>query len=371
MRRTSCLLGGFRKQSTNAIAMREPTATTFREGQVVVITGASAGLGRSLVREFARQRARIGLLARNREGLEAAQLEVAQLGGQALVVPTDVANWQQLETAAQRVEAVFGPIDIWINNASVSLIAPFTTLQADEIRRVTEVAYLGSVYGTQVALRRMIDRQQGHIVLISDQGVSRGIRFQTAYAGAKAGLKGFYDSLQQELAGTNGSVGVSLVHLPTLNTPRHTLLSKRTFSSVALTGPVYQPAAAARAIARAASGSGQEYFVGLTALPNAKQAARFRQNWKRWFGESEQPLLTESPQLVTNESVAQNLWKPIPGDHGAQGRYDKRARQRAISVQLKTYRAAGTAALVGLLLGAAALLSRRGTNNKDSRNENP
>ncbi len=330
----------------------------FREGQVVVITGASAGLGRALVREYGRQRARIGLLARNPDGLEAARQEAIQLGGQAMVIPTDVAHWEQLEAAAKQIEAQFGPIDVWINNASVSVVAPFTQLQPAEFQRVTEVAYLGAVYGTQVALRRMIERQRGHIVLISDQAVGKGLRFQTAYAGAKSGLKGFYDSLRQELAGSHRGVSLSLIHLPALNTPRHELLSNRTVYATAPTGVVYQPDVAARAIARAASGGGKEYFIGLQVLPGIDRRSWIGRQMGRLLGRSEPDNPPKRADLAEPEH-ATNLWEPAPGDHGARGRYDRHARRQAVSLTIDTYRAVGATALAGLLFGAAALLRNR------------
>src|SRR5687767_6841411 len=186
--------------------------------QVVVITGASAGVGRATARRFAREGALIGLLARGRDGLEAARAEVEQLGGQAIVLPADVSQADAVEAAAEAVTNEFGPIDIWINNAMVSVFSPVKQMEAEEYRRVTEVTYLGYVYGTLAALKRMLPRDRGMIVQVGSALTYRAIPLQSAYCAAKHAIEGFTESLRTELIHDQSHVQVTLVHLPALNT---------------------------------------------------------------------------------------------------------------------------------------------------------
>ncbi len=188
--------------------------------EVVVITGATAGVGRATVRRFAAEGARIGLLARGEEGLEATRREVEEMGGEAVAIPTDVANAEQVESAAAAVEERFGPIDIWINNAMTSVFAPVKEIKPEEFHRVTEVTYLGSVYGTMAALKRMLPRDHGSIVQVGSALAHRGIPLQSAYCGAKHGIQGFLESLMTELLHDNSKVTVSIVNLPAMNTPQ-------------------------------------------------------------------------------------------------------------------------------------------------------
>lgn len=161
-------------------------------GRVIVVTGASAGLGRSIVREFGKHGAKVALLARGEEGLEAARQEVEALGGEALAIPTDVGNSEQVEQAAQQVEDTWGPINTWVNNAMNSVLSPLKKVTPDEFKRVTDVTYLGQVYGTMAALKRMLPRDHGTIILIGSALAYRGIPLQSAYCGAKHGIQGFF-----------------------------------------------------------------------------------------------------------------------------------------------------------------------------------
>src|SRR5256886_14830982 len=188
--------------------------------EVVVITGASAGVGRALVRKFARDGARIGLLARGRDGLEAARKEVEELGGKALVATVDVANAEEVEAAAAEIETELGEIDIWINNAMASVFSPVKEMTADEFRRVTEVTYLGCVHGTLAALKRMLPRDRGVIVQVGSALAYRAIPLQSAYCAAKHALQGFHESLRCELIHDRSNVQVTMVQLPALNTPQ-------------------------------------------------------------------------------------------------------------------------------------------------------
>src|SRR5256712_1474298 len=195
--------------------------------EVVVITGASAGVGRAMAQAFARRGARLGLIARGPDGLEATRAEVEQLGGSALVFGADVADAEKIEEAAARVEEEFGPIDIWVNNAMVSVFSPACEMEAEEFRRVTEVTYLGVVYGTLAALRHMAPRNRGTIVQVGSALADRSIPLQSAYCAAKHAVRGFTDSLRSELLHDNLNVHLTMVQLPALNTPQFEWVKSR------------------------------------------------------------------------------------------------------------------------------------------------
>src|SRR3954451_11800474 len=233
-----------------------------RAPQVVAITGASAGVGRATVREFARHGARIGLLARGIDGLQAARSEVEELGSKALVIPTDVANADQVESAAAQIEAEFGGIDVWINNAMTSVFSPITETTAAEFQRVTEVTYLGYVYGTLAALKRMLPRDHGIIVQVGSALAYRGIPLQAAYCAAKHAVQGFCDSLWCELLHDNSNVKVTMVHMPALNTPQFGWVKSRLPRKAQPVPPIFQPEVAARAIYYAAHHPRREFYVG-------------------------------------------------------------------------------------------------------------
>src|SRR5579885_599235 len=216
--------------------------------EVVVVTGASAGLGRAIVRRFAREGAHVGLLARGRDGLEGAKKDAEELGGKALVLPTDVADADAVERAAEAVEREFGPIDIWINNAMVSVFSPVKEMKHEEYRRVTEVTYLGYVHGTLAALRRMLPRDRGAIVQVGSALAYRGIPLQSAYCAAKHAIQGFCDSLHCELIHDNSRVRLTMVQMPALNTPQFRWVKSRLPRKAQPVPPIFQPEVAAEAI---------------------------------------------------------------------------------------------------------------------------
>lgn len=295
--------------------------------EVVVVTGASAGVGRAVVREFAKREARLGLLARGHDGLEEARREVEAVGAQALVLPTDVADADAVERAAQAIEDTFGPIDIWVNNAMVSVFSPVKEMKAEEFRRVTEVTYLGYVYGTLAALKRMLPRDRGRIVQVGSALAYRGIPLQAAYCAAKHAIQGFTESLRCELIHDHSNVQVTMVQLPALNTPQHGWSKSRMQRKAQPVPPIFQPEVAAQAIYYAAHHYRREWNLGLMTdivlLGNAL-APGFGDWYLAKTGYESQ--MTDEPE---DPNRPHDLWEPLPGDHGARGRFDDRAHQKS------------------------------------------
>jgi short-subunit dehydrogenase len=332
--------------------------------EVVVITGASAGVGRATAREFAKQGAHIGLLARGLDGLEGAKQDVENLGGKALIIPTDVADADQVEAAAAQVEAEFGPIDVWVNNAMTSVFSPVKEMTAAEYRRVTEVCYLGVVYGTLSALKRMLPRDRGSIVQVGSALAYRGIPLQSAYCGAKHAIQGFHDSLRSELIHDGSKVRVSMVQLPAVNTPQFGWVKSRLPNKAQPVAPIYQPEVAARAIYYAAHHNRREIIVG------------FR-NWVIVWGNKFFPGLGDWYLAKTGYEGQQmdepkpadyehNLWKAVDdnggGDFGAHGDFDTQSRSHSWQLWMNTHPKAVAAAGLGLAGAAVALLV---TNDSD------
>src|SRR5436189_838402 len=290
--------------------------------EVVVVTGASAGVGRATVQAFARRGARLGLIARGPDGLDATRAEVEQLGGSALVFAVDVADADKVEEAAARVEEAFGPIDIWINNAMVSVFSPVKTMTAEEFHRVTEVTYLGVVYGTLSALKRMLPRDHGSIVQVGSALAYPGIPLQAAYCGAKHAIQGFTESLRCELLHDRSRVHVSMVHLPAMNTPQFDWVRSRLPRRPQPVPPIYQPEVAAEAIVWAAAARRREISVGATtvaAIWSNKIASGLLDRYLAKTGYDSQQ--TEEP---ADPNRPNNLWNPLPGDHGVCGRFGDR-----------------------------------------------
>lgn len=324
--------------------------------QVVVITGASAGVGRATARAFAQQGAHIGLLARGRDGLEGARRDVEAAGGKALVVPVDVADAAQVEAAAAQVEDAFGPIDIWVNNAMTSVFSPVKEMTPEEFRRVTEVTYLGYVYGTLAALKRMLPRDQGSIVQVGSALAYRGIPLQAAYCGAKHAIQGFCDSLRAELLHDQSRVRLTMVQMPALNTPQFGWVKSRLPNKAQPVPPIYQPEIAAEAILWAAHNDRRELYVGLPAVITiiGNKIAPGLGDWylaKTGYEgqQTDEPIDPHRPH---------NLWEPVAGDHGAHGTFGDRAHGWSPQLWATTHRGWLGAAGAGLATLAAALFWR-------------
>jgi NAD(P)-dependent dehydrogenase (short-subunit alcohol dehydrogenase family) len=329
--------------------------------RTIVLTGASAGVGRATAREFGRRGDRVALLARNREALEAAAEEIRSEGGAALAIPTDVAHADEIEAAAERAERELGPIDVWVNDAMASVFARAWDVDPAEFERVTQVTYLGAVYGTIAALRRMRPRNRGAIVQVGSALAYRGIPLQSAYCGSKHGIKGFTESLRTELMAERSAVQVTMVHLPGLNTTQFELVRTRLPRTPRPVAPVYQPEIAARAIVHAADHpSRRAYWVGgstvLTIVGN--QLAPWFADWylARTAIKGQQTDRPAGPHRKHTDY----LYEPVPGDHGSHGSFDDEAKARSPQALLSRHRGAAAAAgAAGLAAGAAAALRRR------------
>jgi NAD(P)-dependent dehydrogenase (short-subunit alcohol dehydrogenase family) len=329
------------------------------QGKVVVIAGASAGVGRATAREMARRGAHVGLIARGAERLEDARLEIEALSARACVAPADVADAEQVERAADRIEAELGPIDVWINSAMAAKLAEVADTSPEEFRRVTEVTYLGSVFGTRAALRRMRPRDSGVIVQVGSALSRRGIPLQASYCGAKHAVKGFLDSLRVELLHDGSHVRVTLVQLPGVNTPQFGWVRTNLRRHPKPVPPIYQPEVAARAIVWAAEHPRRELWVGLptvyTILGERFASGLMDRYLARTNYDAQQ---TDTPIVPTHRD--DNLQSPPPGDPGAHGRFDREAKARSPQLWLTMHKRALAGAAVGAAAaGTAAVRSAR------------
>jgi NADP-dependent 3-hydroxy acid dehydrogenase YdfG len=328
------------------------------DGKVVAVTGASAGVGRATVREMAARGAHVGLIARGRDRLEAAADEVRQAGRRACVAPADVSDAEQVEQAAARIEAELGPIDIWVNVAMTAVLAEVMDTSPEEFKRVTEVTYLGSVHGTQAALRRMLPRDSGTIVQVGSALSRRGIPLQATYCGAKHAIKGFLDSLRAELIHRHSHVKVTLVQLPGLNTPQFDWVRTRLRMHPQPVPPIFQPEVAARAVAYAAEHPRREFWIGLPTVYTILGEKFASGVMDRYLGRTNEKA-QQSPPPVDPATRRDNLFSPPPGDPGAHGIFDDRAHGRSPQLWLNTHRgvlAAGAAAAAAVV---AAVEARR------------
>jgi NAD(P)-dependent dehydrogenase (short-subunit alcohol dehydrogenase family) len=328
---------------------------------VVMITGASAGVGRATAVAFAKRGARIGLLARGAAGLAGALRDVEAAGGRGLICEADVADADAVDNAAAVLESAFGPIDAWINNAMVSVFSPVHEMSAAEFKRVTEVTYLGVVHGTLAALKRMRPRDRGVIVQVGSALAYRGIPLQSAYCAAKHAIQGFCESLRSELLHDGAHLRITMVQLPALNTPQFDWVKSRLPRRAQPVPPIFQPEVAADAIVWAAEHGKRELYVGVP-------------TWKAIVGNSLAPALGDRYLARTGYMLQQtdepedrdrpdNLWAPADADRdfGAHGRFDACAQPQSWSLLTATHRRgvllAGAAAL-GVVLGLRFIADR-------------
>jgi NAD(P)-dependent dehydrogenase (short-subunit alcohol dehydrogenase family) len=322
-----------------------------KQSEVVVITGASGGIGRATARKFASDGARLGLIARGRRGLEAAAREVEQAGGQAIVLPVDVADHDQVQAAASSVEDGFGPIDVWVNDAMVTVYAEFLDIEPDEWRRATEVSYLGMVWGTRAALQRMLPRDSGSIVQVCSAMSYRGIPLQSPYCGAKHACKGFTESVRTELLHHKSRVQLSMVQLPGLNTTQFTWGRTKLPKQTMPVPPIYQPEVAADAIHYAARHRRRQVYVGLPTVMNI-------------VGERVAPWLLDRylaksgfDSQMTGQDLDphghDNLFEPVDEDRGAHGPFDEQAHRISPQYELAKRRSLVLAGAGAAAAGAA------------------
>jgi NAD(P)-dependent dehydrogenase (short-subunit alcohol dehydrogenase family) len=323
----------------------------------VVVTGASAGVGRATAIAFAKRGWNVALIARGREGLEGAKRDVEAAGGRALVLPLDVADADAVFAAADQVAAKWGHIDVWVNDAMVTIFAPVSEIKPKEFRRVTEVTYLGQVHGTMAALRHMRRRNQGTIVQVGSALSYRAIPLQSAYCGAKFAIRGFTDALRSELEHERSRIRLTMVQLPAVNTPQFDWARSRMPRKLQPVPPIYQPEAIANQIVRAVREAPRELWIGTPAL-------------KAIFGTMLLPLLgdrilaTEGYSGQMTEELAppnrrDNLFEPVPSDPGAHGRFDRSARRHVTGFDPVRLRAGIACAIIVAVAGLVAIARSR------------
>jgi NAD(P)-dependent dehydrogenase (short-subunit alcohol dehydrogenase family) len=330
--------------------------------RVVVITGASAGVGRATALAFARQGDSIGVLARGAERLESTRREIEELGGAAEAISVDVADADAVDDAASRIESTLGPIDVWVNNAMTTVFAPLSATEPDEFRRATEVTYLGSVWGTMAALRRMRPRDRGVVVQVGSALAYRGIPLQAAYCGAKHALQGFLESVRTELEHEGSNVRVTMVQLPALNTPQFTWSRVKMPRQPQPVPPIFQPEVAADAIVFAADGRRREVMVGwptVKAIVGNAVAPGIADHYL-----AENGYDSQQTDVPLEHERAGNLFEPVEGDQGAHGPFGDRAKAFSVQLWATKHRRALGAAGAAVALTTAAITKATGGNHR-------
>ena len=333
-----------------------PSRHVFFKDKVIVITGATGGVGRVTAWEFAKQGAKVVLIARDTAQLEATSKEVEGYGGRTLPICADISDPEKIEEIATRIEMEFGPIDVWVNNAMNSVFAPFAEITPQEFKRVTDVTYLGTVYGTMSALKIMKQRDRGSIVFVGSALAYRGIPLQSAYCGAKHGVQGFYDSLRTELKHDKSNIKISMVQLPAMNTTQFGWVLSKLPNKAQPMGKVYQPEVAARAILFAARHNRREILVG---FPTYK--AIVGNKIAPWFADwvlSRQGYKGQQTNEPADPRRKNNLWEPVGEDRGAYGEFESVSTSRSFTLWISTHRGwVRFAAIVLLMLIMAYFLN--------------
>ncbi|GAB2779403.1 SDR family oxidoreductase [Salinimicrobium soli] len=328
-----------------------------KKSRVVVITGASAGVGRATAKEFAKHGDRILLIARGRDGLLGAKREVEDAGGHAWIYEADVSNPDQMEEAATFAEENIGPIDIWINNAMVSVFSKAIDMTPEEYKRVTDVTYLGQVYGTLAALRKMKERNYGKIILIGSALSYRGIPLQSAYCASKHAIQGFFESLRAELLHDHIDVDLSIVHLPAMNTTQFGWVKTRFGRKPKPMGKIFQPEVAARVVAEVAETGERLRMVGFSTVQTVwgnKLVPEYLDHYMAKNGIEGQ--LTQEPEDPDRKN---NLWEPVPGDQGTHGDFNEEAQNYSV-YDLIVENRGSLLLLAGAIFGGALLSSFKG-----------
>lgn len=325
-----------------------------QEKPVVVITGATAGIGRATAEEFARQGYNVAIIARGREGLESTRQELERLGATVLPIEADTGNAGEIEQAAERAEHELGPIRVWVNSAMVTVFAPVEQMTPDEYKEVTDTTYLGYVHGTLAALKRMKPRDNGTIVQVGSALAYRSIPLQSAYCAAKAAIRAFTDSLHSELIHDKSRVRLTMVQLPAHNTPQFDWARNKMTQRPQPVPPIYQPEVGARAIYRAAQEAPREYWVGRSTvmaivgnsiIPGLLDRLLAKRAYKGQM--TSQPAIQDRPD---------NLEHSVPGLHRERGRFDRQSKSHAMAVKQETVAGAAiTAAGAGLLAAMAGI----------------
>jgi NAD(P)-dependent dehydrogenase (short-subunit alcohol dehydrogenase family) len=322
--------------------------------EVVVITGASSGVGRATAQAFAREGARIGLIARGRESLARTLDEVGSLGGEGIALPLDVSEAGAVDEAASRVEEKLGPIDVWVNNAMVSMMSPLEEMTAEEFERITKVTYLGYVWGTKAALKRMRPRNRGVIVQVGSALAHRSIPLQSAYCGAKHAIVGFTESLRCELIQQQSAIAITVVSLPGMNTPQFNWVRSNMPRKSKPVGTIFQPEVAAEAIVWATRHPRKEVLVGLPTVESVFGNRVIPSLLDRYLaGKVYREHFSDEPE---SSSRPDNLFRPVPADYGARGPYSAEAKEQSLEFELSKRR--GWIASFALVAAGLFLMSR-------------
>jgi NADP-dependent 3-hydroxy acid dehydrogenase YdfG len=338
---------------------KRPQASRYLESPVVVITGASAGLGRAIAHAFAKKRAKIGLLARNPEALEAARRECEALGGTAIAVAVDVSDYQAVDAAAAHVERELGSIDVWVNNAMVSVFSPVKEMEASDYRRVSEVLYLGFVHGTLAALKRMLVRDRGTIIQIGSALSYRSIPLQSAYCAGKHAINGFTDSLRCELHHDHSNVKLTTIQMPAMNTTQFDWVKNRMPRMTQPVPPIFEPEVSAKVVVAAACASNprREYWVGTSTVKAILGQKIIPGLLDRYLGKTGY----KSQQIADQKQdpdAPNNLYNYVPGTWSARGKFDDRSSRTSAEVFVSLHRHWFAVGL-GLIVGGAALANMR------------